>query len=396
MAAPPRSLPALTDALGSLERGQRRRRRLTVEPLGSDRTAVRVGERALVDFSSNDYLGLARHPALGAALAEAARQGGSGSAASALVSGHSAAHARLEAALAAFTGRERALLFGSGYLANLGVVSALAARGQRVLLDRLCHASLIDGARLSGARLLRYAHADAAQARARASAPGLPLALLATDGVFSMDGDVAPLAALAALARERQAWLLVDDAHGLGVLGKEGRGSLEIAGLGSREVPLLVGTLGKSFGLYGAFVAGAAELIDYVMQRARSYMYSTALPPAIAAAGCVALELVAHERWRREHLAGLVARFCERARAAGVPLLPSSTAIQPVLLGEAATALAAQRRLAAAGFLVVAIRPPTVPAGGSRLRVTLSAGHTVAQVDALVAALARSCHGDEP
>ena len=258
--------------------------------------------------------------------------------------------------------RERALLFCSGYMANLAVMSAFAARGQRVLLDRLSHASLIDGARLSGARLQRYAHADAAACGSLASQEGAPAALIATDGVFSMDGDLAPVQQLARIAATHEAWLAVDDAHGLGVVGEGGRGTLALAGLNAADVPLLIGTLGKAFGSCGAFVAGDADVIEFLMQKARTYIYTTALPQPVAAASRAALQLVRTQGWRRERLAAHVERFRRLAGAAGLTLLPSATPIQPLLLGSAAAALKAQAALARAGYRVVAIRPPTVPA----------------------------------
>ena len=349
------------------------------------------GGRRLIDFSSNDYLGLARHPALGAAMSACAARTGAGSGASHLITGHGAEHELLEEALAAFTHRERALVFSTGYMANLAVLATLAGRGERVLLDRLSHASLIDGARLSGAELRRYPHADAgAAARLLARDPGRT-ALLGTDGVFSMDGDLAPLPELSRAARDADAWLVVDDAHGLGVVGASGRGALEHFGLDAGEVPVLIGTLGKAFGSFGAFVAGGADLIELLIQKARPYIYTTALPQPVAAATRCALELIQTESWRRERLLCLTARFRRQAREAGVPLADSPTPIQPVLFGSAAAALAAQRELEEAGFWVVAIRPPTVPPGSSRLRVTLSATHTEAEVDELVGRLARCC-----
>jgi 8-amino-7-oxononanoate synthase len=278
-------------------------------------------------------------------------------------------------------------------MANLAVMTALAGRGERVLLDRLCHASLIDGARLSGATLVRYAHAAAEEAARLLDADPEHTVLLATDGVFSMDGDLAPLPALARTARARDLWLVVDDAHGLGVLGANGGGVLELFGLGSDAVPVLVGTLGKAFGSCGAFVAGTAALIEFLIQKARTYIYTTALPQPVAAATRAALALIKQESGRRERLAALVSRFRATAQAAGVPLSTSTTPIQPVLLGSPAAALAAERQLAAAGYRVVAIRPPTVPAGSARLRITLSAAHSEAQVDALAEELGRVCAG---
>jgi 8-amino-7-oxononanoate synthase len=387
-----RQAPALEAALAQLEAAQLRRARVTVDhrvPTG--RALTVAGGRELVDFSSNDYLGLARHPALAAAMAQCAARSGAGSGASHLITGHGAEHDRLEEELAAFTRRERALLFSTGYMANLAVMTALAGRSERVLLDRLCHASLIDGARLSGATLVRYAHADALAAERLLDADAAHTALLATDGVFSMDGDLAPLPELARCVRRRDLWLIVDDAHGLGVVGADGGGVLEHFGLGSDAVPILVGTLGKAFGSFGAFVAGSAELIEFLIQKARTYVYTTALPQPVAAATRAALALVRTESWRRERLRTLVGRFRVAAHALGVPLGNSTTPIQPVLLGSAAAALAAQRELASAGYWVVAIRPPSVPAGSARLRVTLSAAHTEAEIDGLAEQLGRAC-----
>ena len=387
-----RQAPALEAALAQLEAAQLRRARVTVDHrVATGRALTMADGRELVDFSSNDYLGLARHPALAAAMAKCAARTGAGSGASHLITGHGAEHDRLEEELAAFTRRERALLFSTGYMANLAVMTALAGRSERVLLDRLCHASLIDGARLSGATLVRYAHADALEAARLLDADAAHTALLATDGVFSMDGDLAPLPELTRCIRRRDLWLLVDDAHGLGVVGADGGGVLEHFGLGSDAVPILVGTLGKAFGSFGAFVAGSAELIEFLIQKARTYVYTTALPQPVAAATRAALALVRTESWRRERLRTLVGRFRVAAHALGVPLANSTTPIQPVLLGSAAAALAAQRELASAGYWVVAIRPPSVPAGSARLRVTLSAAHTEAEIDGLAEQLGRAC-----
>ncbi len=383
----------LEPALEDIERQHLRRRRATVEayPQAHSHTSVMVGGRRLVDFSSNDYLGLAAHPALTAAMAQCAARCGAGSGASHLISGHGREHAALEEELAAFTGRQRALLFSTGYMANLGVLTALAARGESVLLDRLSHASLIDAGLLCGARFRRYPHCDADAAR-RLLAGGTPqTTVLATDGVFSMDGDIAPLAALSQAARAHDAWLVIDDAHGIGVLGANGRGSLELAGLGSEEVPVLVGTLGKALGSFGAFVAGPDSLIEYLIQRARSYIYTTALPQPVAAASRAALRIAQQESWRRERALTLTARFRAAARQAGIPLAASVTPIQPIPLGSARAALAAQQALRKAGFWVVAIRSPTVQAGEERLRITLTAGHDEHQVDALIESLSRAC-----
>jgi 8-amino-7-oxononanoate synthase len=390
-------------ALAQLDREHLRRARRTidgfVEP-GSRVTTV-VDGRELIDFSSNDYLGLARHPAVAAAMAECAGRCGAGSGASHLVTGHGAEHSRLEEDLAAFTGRERALLFSTGYMANLAAITTLAGRGDMVLLDRLSHASLIDGGLLSGALFKRYAHADAVAAESALAAHADTAAVIATDGVFSMDGDVGPLDSLARSGRAHDAWLVVDDAHGLGVIGASGRGAVEYFGLDADAVPVLVGTLGKAFGSFGAFVAGSYELIELLMQKARSYIYTTALPQPVAAASRKALEIAQRESWRRERVLALAARFRAGAQQLGVAVMGACygevqamhplTPIQPVMMGSAEAALRAQRELFAAGFCVVAIRPPTVPRGSARLRVTLSAAHTEAQVDALLEALSHVC-----
>jgi len=355
---------------------------------GPQATTVRVDGRGLLAFCSNDYLGLANDPRVIGALQQGAARYGAGSGASHLVSGHSRAHHELEEALAEFTGRPRALLFSGGYAANLGVISALLGRGDAVFQDRLNHASLLDGGLLSGARLQRFLHNDAASLEARLARSPARRKLVAVDGVFSMDGDEAPLAALAAASARYGALLYVDDAHGFGVLGERGAGTLEKQGMGSAGVPLLMATLGKALGVAGAFVAGSAELIETLIQFARTYIYTTAMPPALAVAAAESLRIVREEPWRRAHLQELIERFRAGANALGLQVLPSQTAIQPLLLGDAATALRWSEQLLARGLLVPAIRPPTVPRGQSRLRVTLSAAHTVAEVERLLQALA--------
>jgi 8-amino-7-oxononanoate synthase len=347
---------------------------------------VRSGGCRLIAFCGNDYLGLAGHPDLSGAMKRAADEYGVGSGAAHLVSGHTAAHQALEEELADFLGRPRALLFSTGYMANLGVISALAGRGDEVFEDRLNHASLLDGALLSRARLRRYPHGDAA-ALGRFLA-GHTARLVATDGVFSMDGDLAPLPALAEAARQADADLLVDDAHGIGVLGRGGRGTLEHFALGPGDVPILVGTLGKAIGTFGAFVAGAEDLIETLIQRSRSYVYTTAPPPALAEATRVSLRLVRSEGWRRDRLRELIGRFRRGVEALGLPLMTSSTPIQPILAGSAERALRWSRELEGQGMLVAAIRPPTVPVGSARLRVTLSAAHGDADLERLLSALA--------
>lgn len=355
---------------------------------GPQATTVRVDGRGLLAFCSNDYLGLANDPRVIGALQQGAARYGAGSGASHLVSGHSRAHHELEEALAEFTGRPRALLFSGGYAANLGVISALLGRGDAVFQDRLNHASLLDGGLLSGARLQRFLHNDAASLEARLARSPARRKLVAVDGVFSMDGDEAPLAALAAASARYGALLYVDDAHGFGVLGERGAGTLEKQGMGSAGVPLLMATLGKALGVAGAFVAGSAELIETLIQFARTYIYTTAMPPALAVAAAESLRIVREEPWRRAHLQELIERFRAGANALGLQVLPSQTAIQPLLLGDAATALRWSEQLLARGLLVPAIRPPTVPRGQSRLRVTLSAAHSVVEVERLLQALA--------
>jgi 8-amino-7-oxononanoate synthase len=381
---------AVTAELAALAAASQRRVRRRVEAqaaAGSILTPV-VDGRPLLNFCSNDYLGLAADPRVVEALRTAAANWGVGSGAAHLVTGHTAGHHALEEELAEFTGREAALLFSTGYMANVGVITALAARGEVLLQDKLNHASLLDGARQSDARLLRYAHANAAEAARLAAAHAESLVLLATDGVFSMDGDVAPLRELAATAMRHDAWLLVDDAHGFGVLGARGAGSLEAAGLSADEVPLLMGTLGKACGTFGAFVAGDRAVIELILQRARSYIYTTALPPAVAAATRASLAILRAEGGRRERLGQLIARFRMGAAQRGLPLATSITPIQPILVPGAEQCMAASRQLMERGFWVSAIRHPTVPAGTERLRVTLSAGHREQDVEALLDALA--------
>lgn len=352
-----------------------------------DGTGLVVGGRRLTGFASNDYLGLAAHPELIEALGRAARQWGVGAGAAHLLGGHREVHAALEADLADWTGRDKALLFSTGYLANLGALQALLQPGDLCVQDKLNHACLLDGARLSGATLRRYRHGDVAAAERQLDSDPAAAALLATDGVFSMDGDVAPLPALAAVCAAHGAVLMVDDAHGIGVLGPNGAGSLAEAGIGQDRAPVLMATLGKALGVAGAFVAGPAALIDGLVQFARPHVYTTAQPPALAAATRVAVRLAREEGWRRERLAGLVAHFRDGAARRGLTLADSRTPIQPVLVGASDAALAAAQALEAAGFFVPAIRPPTVPAGTARLRVTLTAAHTADEVERLLDAL---------
>ncbi|MEM0953887.1 MAG: 8-amino-7-oxononanoate synthase [Pseudomonadota bacterium] len=370
------------------------RQRLTVNsPQGA---VLQLDGQQVLAFCSNDYLGLANHPAVIDAFTEGARRYGAGAGASHLVSGHQSPHQDLEVALAAFTGRESALLFSSGFMANLGTIDALTGDGDRVFQDRLNHASLLDGARLSGARYRRYQHNAPDALGKLLKKPSEGRTLVVTDGVFSMDGDIAPLPELAALCREHNALLMVDDAHGLGVLGENGGGCLEHFGLSTADVPLLMGTLGKSLGVMGAFVAGPAAIIDTLIQSARSYIYTTALPPAAACAVTTSLTLAGAGSELREKLHSNIRQFREGAVARNLTLLDSQTAIQPLVLGSAERALSWSEALRAKGILVPAIRPPTVPEGSSRLRIALSAAHSAAQIEQLLDALAQvqSGHAD--
>ncbi|KAF1686904.1 8-amino-7-oxononanoate synthase [Pseudoxanthomonas broegbernensis] len=366
---------------------QRRRRTVTRR----DGVRVEVDGRWLTGFCSNDYLGLASQFEVGAALQDAAAREGAGAGASHLVCGHHALHEQLEREMADWLGVPRALLFGSGFAANLAVQQALLLEEDDVCVqDRLNHASLIDATRLAGCRLRRYPHLDAEGAMRQLRNATGGAAMLATDGVFSMDGDIAPLRALARVARDEQALLYVDDAHGIGVVGPQGRGSIAEAGLGVDEVPLHLATLGKALGGYGAVVAGDAGLIEHLAGTARPYLYTTALPPALAAASLAALKLARRDDWRRERLHELIELFRAGAGRLGLDLMASTTPIQPLLCGGEAAASAMSAAVEAAGFMVTAIRPPTVPEGRSRLRVTLSALHTPPQVQALLAAIAQA------
>ncbi|AVH35812.1 8-amino-7-oxononanoate synthase [Pseudomonas monteilii] len=361
-----------------------RQRPLLESPQGPE---VVVDGQRLLAFCSNDYLGLANHPEVIAAWQTGAERWGVGGGASHLVVGHSTPHHQVEEALAELTGRPRALLFSTGYMANLGAITALVGQGDTVLQDRLNHASLLDGGLLSGARFNRYLHNDPASLASRLD-KAVGNTLVVTDGVFSMDGDLANLPALADVARARGAWLMVDDAHGLGTLGTQGGGIVEHFGLGVEDVPVLIGTLGKACGTAGAFVAGSEALIEALVQFARPYIYTTSQPPALACATLKSLELLRRETWRREHLAALIRQFREGAQQIGLQLMDSPTPIQPIVIGDSAQALRLSRMLRERGLLVTAIRPPTVPAGSARLRVTLSAAHSEAQVQLLLNALA--------
>lgn len=379
--------PQLATNLADIARqGLYRSRRVVSSPQGIN---LEIDSQRVINFCSNDYLGLANHPEVVKAFKTGADQYGVGSGSAHLICGHSAAHHALEEELAAFTGRDRALLFSTGYMANLGVISALLGPKDAVFEDRLNHASLLDGGLLSGARFKRYRHADAADLNAKLErATGNKL--IVTDGVFSMDGDFAPLDKLVATANKHEAWLMVDDAHGLGVIGECGGGILEHYSLKQADVPIVMGTLGKSLGTFGAFVAGSEQLIETLIQKARTYIYTTALPAAVAEATRASLKLVIKDSWRRDKLQQLSMQFRLGAEQLGLQLMSSSSAIQPILIGDSQKAVNISNTLLSAGFLVSAIRPPTVPYGSARLRVTFSALHEPHQVDQLLDELAKN------
>jgi 8-amino-7-oxononanoate synthase len=349
--------------------------------------------REIIGFASNDYLGLAAHPALAEALAEGAHRYGAGSGGSHLLGGHSRAHAQAEDDLAAFTGGfvadARALYFSTGYMANLATLTALAGRGTTIFSDALNHASLIDGARLSRADVQVYPHADADALDAMLAASDAPVKVIVSDTVFSMDGDIAPLARLTELAERHGAWLVIDDAHGFGVLGRDGRGAADAFGLKSEQI-VYVGTLGKAAGVAGAFVVAHPSVIEWLVQRARTYIFTTASPPAIAHAVSASVKLIGGDegRTRRAHLQQLIARTREILRATRYLPVDSHTAVQPLVIGSNEETLAVAAALDRAGLWVPAIRPPTVPAGTSRLRISLSAAHAFDDLDRLAAALA--------
>jgi 8-amino-7-oxononanoate synthase len=381
MASP---MDRLADGLAGLEHENLRRTRRVLDSAQGPRIVV-DGVSAL-NFSSNDYLGLANDGRLRAAAHAAIDQYGTGAGASALVTGHMRVHDDAERRFARFTGLPAALLFSSGYAANLGILAALCDRHAEIFADRFNHACLNDGAILSRATLTRYPHLDLATLEARLAASSAPVRVIATDTVFSMDGDVAPVPQLLALAERHDAWLVLDDAHGIGVLGATGRGALEHFGVRSPRI-VYMATLGKALGGYGAFVGAEPDVIDWLVQKARTYVFSTALPPSVAATAIAALDVLENEPALVKRLHDRIAQF--RAAASGLPLGHSATAIQPMVLGDAARAQAASRQLLERGFCVPAIRPPTVPEGTARLRVSLSAAHERSEVEALAAALAQ-------
>jgi 8-amino-7-oxononanoate synthase len=381
-------LQHLASRLAEIDRRGLRRRRSVRESAQGPRVVVEG--REYLAFCSNDYLGLANHPAVGEAAIAAIRHHGVGQAGSHLLGGHSAPHDCLERQLAEFVGLPRALLFSSGYQANIGAITALVGKGDAVFSDALNHASLIDGVRLSRARVMRYPHVDLDSLGRSLAMAVEEVKMVVTDAVFSMDGDLAPLGDLLELCERHDALLLVDDAHGFGVIGPLGRGSHAHFGLSSPRI-VYVGTLGKAAGAAGAFVAGAPEIVEMVLQRARSYIYSTAAPALLAAALQASLRLIREEEWRRSHLRHLNVLLKESLRGTGLPLRPSNTPIQPLILGESAEAMRVSARLREQGIWVPAIRPPTVPDGTARLRISLSASHGEQDILRLAEALREIC-----
>lgn len=386
-------LDTLRDGLADLEtRGLTRRRRIADTPCAAH---MRVDGREIVGFASNDYLGLAAHPLLVEAMAEGARRYGAGSGGSHLLGGHSRAHALLEDELAAFAGgfvdAPRALTFSTGYMSNLATLTALAGRGTAVFSDALNHASLIDGTRLARADVSIYPHADTEALAAMLEASDAPVKLIVTDAVFSMDGNVAPLARLVELAERHGAWLVVDDAHGFGALGPQGRGTVAQAALRSAHLVYLC-TFGKAVGAAGAAVIAHETVIEWLLQRARPYIFTTASPPAVAHTVSASLALIAGDEGekRRRHLGQLIARTREILQGTRWRPVDSPTAVQPLIIGSNEATLALAARLDEHGLWVPAIRPPTVPVGTSRLRVSLSADHSFDDLDRLQSALART------
>ena len=358
-----------------------RTHRITESP---QQARMNIDGQSVINFSSNDYLGLANHPDVVHAFKIATNQYGVGTGSAHLISGHTKAHQQLEEALAEFTGREQALLFSTGYMANIGVLNALGERDDVIYADRLNHASLLDGALLSKAKTKRYQHNDMASLKRQMKGQQQGNAIIVSDGVFSMDGDIADVPHLAEVAKSHQAWLMIDDAHGFGTLGKTGAGLLQQQHLSQDDVPILMATLGKAVGTAGAFIAGSKTLIEYLIQTARSHIFTTAMPAAIAVATSTSLKIIEKETWRRDKLQQLIQRFKQGAKAQGISLMPSNTAIQPIMVGSSEQAVAMSQKLLASGLLVSAIRPPTVAMKTARLRVTLSTLHSDEMVDELL------------
>ena len=374
----------LSSRLRELEHtGLIRRRRCVEGPQGPH---LRVDGATYLAFCSNDYLGLASHPALVQAARRALDEFGVGAGASPHICGHTRIHEALEQRLAGFVGLPRALHFSTGYMANLGVLPSLAGTGDVIFSDQLNHASLIDAARLSRADVVVYPHCDVEALDRQMQQSAHRSKLVATDAVFSMDGDLAPLPQLLALCERHEAWLVIDDAHGFGVLGQSGAGSLDYWGLSSERI-VYVGTLGKAAGVFGAFVAADSDVVEWILQRARTYMFTTASPPLLAAALLGALDVIESESWRRVHLAALIGRIASGLAGLQWPLMASTTPIQPLIIGDNSVAMSLMESLRREGIWVPAIRPPTVPAGTARLRISLSAAHRDQDLDRLLNAL---------
>jgi len=360
------------------------RHRLTLE--GSQGAHVSIAGQNYLSFCSNDYLGLANHPELIEAVCEAAHQYGVGAGASHLIIGHHTSHHKLEEMLANFTGFPRALLFSSGYMANAGVVTALVGRGDEIYSDKLNHASLNDAAMLSHAKWVRYPHLDLAILEQRLSVSQANCKLVITDAVFSMDGDIAPVTELLALCEKYNAWLLLDDAHGFGVLGNQGRGIVSHFNFSSPRI-IYMATLGKAAGVSGAFVAGQEVVIETLIQYARSYIYTTAMPPLLSYTLLKSLVLIKREGWRRRKLIQLTEHLKKELQLLRWNLLPSDTPIQPVIIGENSEVMQIRNALQERGILIPAIRPPTVPKNSARLRISLSASHSTKDIERLAVAL---------
>lgn len=363
------------------QQGLYRSRKLIQSPQG--REIILNGQRVL-NFCSNDYLGLATHPMVKQALIDGANQYGVGSGSAHLVNGHSKAHHALEEELAEFSGYPRTLLFSTGYMANLGVAQSLCDKNATIIEDKLNHASLLDAAKVSNAKLSRYLHCDYSSLKSKLERCDSDEILVSSDAVFSMDGDEADIHAMAEHCQSKQAWLMLDDAHGFGVLGENGRGSLSHQQVSTENVPIYMATLGKAIGTAGAFIAGSEDLIEYLIQTSRCYIYTTAMPPAIAEATRASLRLLVTENWRQQTLADNISHFKSLAEQSGLKLLSSNTAIQPVIIGDPLKALNISQALLSKGLHVAAIRPPTVPTNTARLRVTLRADHTLQDIEKLV------------
>lgn len=386
-------LSDFTKQLSGFKEANLFRQRKTIESAQAARTTL--NGRVVLNFCSNDYLGLANDPLVVKSFQQAAEKYGVGSGSSPLICGRSTAHVELEEEVARITGRDKALIFSSGYLANLAIVGTFAAeRNDSVYQDKLNHASMIDASMLSRAKLIRYSHCDVEALRKAISNDQSYRKLVLTDSVFSMDGDVAPVRDLAAVSAQHKACLGVDDAHGFGVFGERGAGVLEQLNLSQSEVPVMMATFGKAVGCAGAFVAGTEDMIELMVQKARPYIYSTALAPALAVAATQGLRMVESGLWRRQHLAALIERFRKNAQQAGLPVQDSSSPIQPLIVGSAERAVAISIALLKAGILISAIRPPTVAKNTSRLRITITAGHTEEDIDVLLDALLACCRID--